>query len=239
MNFPKARWFSLIRFNVDVSINLCQCAAALPDCHFIHVSTGLGYRDQGRLLREDDPLDTLHPYGASKAAADILVRSAAAEFGVPMTVLRPFSFTGRWDESGRLFPMLLRAAAEQRQLDLSPGLQVRDHCSACDIAAGIWAAVRTPPPSPRPARVFNLGSGNTTPLKELVQQVVAQLDLRVELNFGARDYSPHEPMHLAADTQLAQRELGWKPEHNLAHAVWELAREAFPQLEVREPSERI
>ena len=239
MSFPKTRWFSLIRFNVDVSINLCQCVSILPKCHFVYVSTGLAYRDQGRPLREEDPLDTRHPYGASKAAADMLVRSAAAEFGVGLTVLRPFSFTGLWDDRGRLFPTLLRAAAERGAVDLSPCDQVRDHCSARDIAAGIAAAMETGEHGRSEARIYNLGSADRSPLRGLIETVVKQIGLDVNLNFGARDYARYEPMFLSADINRAAEEIGWVPRHNLAHAVWQLACESFPQLQVKEPRETV
>ena len=235
LEFLKPRWFDLIRFNVNVSIDMCQSVSNLPGCHFIYISTGLAYRETRRPLREDDALDTPHPYGASKAAADLLVRSAAAEFDVPLTVLRPFSFTGLWDDRTRLFPSLLRAAAERRTMDLSPGDQIRDHCSARDIAAGIVAAMQNPPPRAVPSRVYNLGSGEQEKLRAVIQRVVDEIDLDVDLRFGAKSYAPLEPMHLVADTARARREIGWKPRYNLAHAVWQLARESFPRLEVREP----
>lgn len=237
MEFPKTAWFDLIRLNVDLTVNLCECAAAIPGCHFVHVSTGLAYRPQGRPLTEDDPLGTGHPYGASKAAADLLVRSAAAEFEVPLTLLRPFSFTGIGDDRTRLFPTLLRAAASGSPLSLSPGAQVRDHCSARDIAAALIAALRRPPAPGADPHVYNLGSGRTEPLRELLTGVVADLDLDVDLRFGARPYPRFEPMHLVADTRRAQAELGWTARHNLAHAVWELASVSFPELSAREPQE--
>ncbi|HSH37348.1 MAG TPA: NAD(P)-dependent oxidoreductase [Chthoniobacterales bacterium] len=239
MSFPRTRWFSLIRFNVDVSINLCQCVSMLPKCHLIFISTGLAYRDQGRPLREDDPLDTRHPYGASKAAADMLVRSAAAEFGVGLTVLRPFSFTGLWDDRGRLFPTLLRAAAARGAVDLSPGDQVRDHCSARDIAAGIAAAMESGEHGPSEPRIYNLGSAARTPLRNVIERVVEEIGLDVELNFGARDYARYEPMFLGADIDRASEQMNWKPKHNLAHAVWQLGCESFPELKLREPRHTI
>ncbi|MFN2476894.1 MAG: NAD-dependent epimerase/dehydratase family protein [Chthoniobacterales bacterium] len=239
MSFPKTRWFSLIRFNVDVSINLCQCVSVHPKCHFIYVSTGLAYRDQGRPLRECDPLDTLHPYGASKAAADMLVRSAAAEFGVGLTVLRPFSFTGLWDDRGRLFPTLLRAAVNAHEVDLSPCDQVRDHCSARDVAAGMVAAMETGESDAPAPRVLNLGSADPAPLRDVITRVVNEIGLDVKLNFGARDYARFEPMFLGADISKAGEQMNWIPRHNLAHAVWQLAHESFPQLKVREPRESI
>lgn len=239
MEFPRTQWFDLIRFNVDVSVNLCEFAAASPGCHFIYISTGLAYREQGRPLKEDDALDTLHPYGASKAAADMLVRAAAVEFGVPLTVLRPFSFTGLGDDRTRLFPTLLRATAEKKEVVLSEGTQIRDHCSARDIAAAILAAAQIPPLSGGPSRIYNLGSGSLIPLRVLIEKLILELGLSTRLHFGGRPFGNFEPRHLVADTTKAQEELGWRPRHNLAHAVWQLARESFPELDIRPPREDV
>ncbi len=233
--FPKPDWFDLIRFNVDVSLTICESVSAVPGCRLVYVGTGLAYRDQGRLLREDDALDTPHPYGASKAAADILIRSAAAEFGVPLTVVRPFSFTGEADEGTRLFPSLLRAAAEGRPMELSPGDQIRDHCAAKDIAEGIFAAAFPGGPPRLPAVVYNLGGGDTRPLRQVLEDVARELGLNADLRFGAREYAPFEPMFLAADITQAKELLRWAPRTNLAHAVWRLARTSFPSLQLTEP----
>ena len=122
MEFPKTEWFDLIRFNVDFTVNLCESAALSGGSHFIFISTGLAYKSIPRPLNEADPLDTRHPYGASKAAADLLVRSASVEFGLPLTVLRPFSFTGIGDDRSRLFPSILRAASSGVPIELTSGL---------------------------------------------------------------------------------------------------------------------
>ena len=233
VQFPRPQWFDLVRFNIDVSIHLCECVSAIPDCRVIFISTGLAYRETGHPLREKDALDTLHPYGASKAAADMLVRSAASEFGVPLTIFRPFSFTGLSDDGNRLFPCLLRAALEGREFPLSPGEQCRDHCAVDDVAAAITTAALSP--WCEPMRVFNLGSGQAIPLRTLVEDVVAQLGIHVRLKFGERPYARFEPMHLVADTARVRQSLGWEARTSLAYAVWELARASFPNLAVNKP----
>ena len=238
MDFPKSEWFDLIRFNVDFTVNLCESAAGAGVSHFIFVGTGLAYRPLPRPLREEDALDTLHPYGASKAAGDFLIRSAAVEFGLPLTVLRPFSFTGLGDDRNRLFPSLLRAAAAGVPMDLSAGRQVRDHLSARDVARGILAAMDAPP-SPAVPGVYNLGSGSSLPVRQMVEGVVAELGLSVELNFGAKPPHRFEPEFLVADWSKANRDLGWRPRHRLSHAVWELSRASFPGLDLREPPREI
>jgi len=233
VQFPRPQWFELLRFNIDVSIHLCECVAANPGCRLIFIGTGLAYRETGRPLRETDALDTLHPYGASKAAADMLVRSAAREFGVPLTIFRPFSFTGIADDGNRLFPALLRAAQDGTELRLSPGEQCRDHCAVDDVARAIVAAALDEQSDP--FRIFNLGSGREIRLRDLVEEIVEQLGLRVTLHFGARPYAAFEPMHLVADIAHVRDALCWEPRTPLVRAVWELARTSFPMLDVREP----
>ncbi len=238
MEFPRTRWFDLVRVNVNMTVSFCEMASMIPGCQFLFVSTGLVYGDLDRPACEEDHLATTHPYGASKAAADILVRSAAAEFGVPLTILRPFSFTGLGDDRTRLFGSIVRAANHGVPFDLSACKHVRDHCSARDIAHGIMTSIDRPVGSAQ-SRVVNLGSGLDDPLRDIIESVVDQLGLDIDLRFDTRGLRRFEPRFLVADISRANRLLDWRPTHNLAHAVWELASEAFPGLRVTEPREHL
>lgn len=235
MQQPRPGWEELVSANVTLSTRLCELTATVPGCHFVYVGSGLAYRNQARALCEDDPLESRHPYAATKAAADQLVQAIAAEAGMLLTVVRPFSFTGVGDSGTKLFPSLLCAAAERRPQALSPGDQVRDHCAVKDVAQGIALAVARRRELPTETRVFNFGSGSTATLRQLIEGVVAELGLDVELLFGARAHTPHEPMHLVADTSRAQRLLQWRPQTNLTYAIWQLARESFPTLKLKQP----
>jgi nucleoside-diphosphate-sugar epimerase len=225
-------WFEQIHLNVSATVALFQASCAIPDCHFIHVSTGLVYSEQDRPCREHDPIDTLHPYGASKAAADCLLRAGAERMKRHMTVVRPFSFTGLHDGGDRLFPSLLRAAAAAKPFPMSAGTQIRDFCAVQDVAEAIVMVLEL---GTVPGRdVFNLGSGRSIPLREIVRSVCDELGLEVQIEFGAVPFHPLEPMHLVADIDLAQT-LGWRPHIRLAYAVWQLAEAMFPGLALRQP----
>ena len=235
MLLPRPNWLESIHFNVNLSAQLCELAARIPGCHFVHVSSGLVYRNQGRPLVEDDPLGSEHPYAATKIAAEALVRAIAADSHVPLTIVRPFSFSGSGDKGSRLFPSLLRAAEQQRPLDLSPGDQIRDHSAVNDIAHGIALAIARRHELPPEAQVFNFGSGSTASLRNLIEGVVAELGLKVKLNFAACGHAPFEPKHLVANTTRAHSMLGWHRQINFAHAIWELAQESFPGLQLKQP----
>jgi UDP-glucose 4-epimerase len=230
MQVPRPDTATLKQATVQLPLQLIEAVKELGNCRFVHISTGLAFKDQGRPLREDDPLESMHPYGASKAEADDELRRFASANNVALTIVRPFSFTGVGDFGTRLFPSLLQSAIDQKPFEMSPGDQVRDHASVDDIAAGIVAALEVEP------GIFNLGAGDTRTLRELVNAVVDELGLEVELRFGARPYAPGEAMFLVPDLTRARQELKWAARENVAHAVWRLAQESFPLLKMKEPA---
>ncbi len=225
-------YFDFVGLNVAATLKLFEASCAVPGCHFIHVSTGLVYGSQDRPCREGDPVNTLHPYGATKAAADCLLRAGAERLGRHLTIVRPFSFTGLHDGGDRLFPSLLRAASEGRPFAMSPGTQLRDFCAVQDVVSAIALILEE---GDQPSRdIFNIGSGLSVSLGRIVQSVVRQLNLDVDLRMGDRPFHPLEPAQLIADIARTQS-LGWRPRTNLAYAVWQLARSKFPDLAVTEP----
>lgn len=227
-------YFELVDLNVSATLHLFRATCEIPGCHFINISTGLVYGQQERPCRESDAVNTLHPYGASKAAADCLLRSAAERLNRHLTIIRPFSFTGIHDGGDRLFPSLLRAAAEGKPFGMSPGTQLRDFCAVQDVVDAIGIVLEE---GDQPGRdIFNVGSGLSITLGRIVHQVARQLSLDVEIQLGARSFHPLEPTQLVADISRTQS-LGWRPKTNLAYAVWQLARTQFPELKVTEPEQ--
>jgi nucleoside-diphosphate-sugar epimerase len=230
----KISYFDFVDLNVSATLHLFRASCEIEGCHFINISTGLVYGSQERPCREGDPVNTLHPYGASKAAADCLLRAGAERLGRHLTIIRPFSFTGLHDGGDRLFPSLLRCALEHKPFGMSPGTQLRDFCAVQDVVSAIILVLEE---GEQPSRdIFNVGSGLSVSLGRIVQSVVRQLNLDVEIVLGARPFHPLEPNDLVADISRTQS-LGWKPKINLAYAVWELARSSFPTLTLKEPSQ--
>lgn len=231
---PRASWFDLMHFNVESTMRLFQMNCRF-DHHsrFIYISTGLVYREQGRPLTEDDPIETLHPYGASKAASDAMLQAAAAEFERPLTIIRPFAFTGPHDGGRRLFPLILDAAVNRRALDLTAGTQIRDFCAVDDIADAVFRTIEKGQDGL--IEKYNLGSGRSLPLKSLILEVCEELGLEVELNFGPISMHPYEPHHLVADSRRATEQLGWRASTRLSYAVWELAQQFAPTLKLARP----
>lgn len=234
MQLPRPSSETVTEVNVEMPVRLAKAVGHLDGCTFVHVSSGLAYKDQGRPLREDDPLETEHSYGASKAQSEERLRSLADQSDLHLLIVRPFSFTGPGDSGTRLFPSLLENVARERRFDMSAGDQVRDHASVDDIATGVVAAALRSEAS-REQTIFNLGTGDTRTLRELVTSVIDQLGLNIDIKFGARAQAAGEPMFVVPDMTHTRKVLHWQARENIAHAVWRLARQSFPSLRIREP----
>ena len=122
----------------------------------MYIGTGMAYRDQGRALREDDPLDT--STRGRRQQGGVGPAGPLVEFGVPLTILLLFSFTGIADDGSRLFPALLRAAPERQPMTVPSATRcaiiarfrtLRRACSASPFRAATG--------SPPRLTEFNLG----------------------------------------------------------------------------------
>lgn len=89
-----ARWRDFFDVNAQATGRLVAAVRGVRG--FVFCSTGSIYEYQGRRpLREDDPFGVhLGAYSLSKIAAEEVVRFAAAEHGVPTTIIRVFSTYG-------------------------------------------------------------------------------------------------------------------------------------------------
>jgi CDP-paratose 2-epimerase len=169
--------------NAVGTLNLLEAArASCPESPFVFLSTNKVYGDAPNELelveletRYDyaDPdlhegidetcrIDaTLHSlFGASKAAADLLVQEYGRYFGMPTVCFRGGCLTGSSHASAELhgfLAYLARCVLEGRTYRIYgyKGKQVRDNIHASDVCAAALAFAA----APRPGAVYNIGGG--------------------------------------------------------------------------------
>ena len=60
-------------------------------------------------------------------------------------------------------------------------------------------------------RTYPLGSGMGRPLREYVEDIQSIIAPSVKVNFGAKEYYPHQPMFLVSDNRILQSDTGFSP----------------------------
>lgn len=196
--------------NVGATANLLEQARQRDVGTFLLASTNAVTGDVGRrTITEQIPLRPLTPYGATKAAGEMLLSAYAASYGMTGAALRFSNVYGPGMEAKDSFvPRLMRAARDGAGVQIyGDGAQVRDLVHVDDIVAGIFTAWTSGHSGP-----LILGAGESVPVNDIL--ATARVVTGAELPAEHVPAKPGEMPAVIIDISVA-RELGYRPEHDL------------------------
>jgi dTDP-glucose 4,6-dehydratase len=193
---------------------------------FLHVSTDEVYGSLGPTgaFSETTPYAPRSPYSASKAAADHLVRSYHATYGLPTLVTNTCNNFGPYQFPEKLIPLMALNAIEGKPLPVyGDGLQVRDWLYVEDHCRALRMVLERA----TPGETYNIGANCERTNLEIVERVC---DLVDEARPSAASQSSREliqhvvdrPGHdrrYAIDASKLRREIGWEPRHDFETAL--------------------
>jgi nucleoside-diphosphate-sugar epimerase len=194
--------------NVDVATALLESAARHSCRRFIGVGSQAEYGVMNEKISENDPTQPTTQYGMAKLETQKRIAKLAAQHGVNYAWLRIFSTYGPDDHDYWLIPYLMKTLQAGQSPDLTPCEQLWDYLYV-DDAARAFAVVLE---SPNAHGIYNLGSGEAVPLKDIVTMLKDLMNPAIEIGFGRTPYRPDQVMHLEADIARLTRDTGWKPE---------------------------
>jgi UDP-glucose 4-epimerase len=131
--------------NVEVTARLLELARTRGVSRFVMSSTNAVVGDVGTTtIHEGLPLQPLTPYGATKAAAEMLLSGYAGGYGLATCALRLTNVYGPgMAHKDSLVPRLMRAARDGTPVQVyGDGLQVRDFVHVDDVVSGLFSAWR-------------------------------------------------------------------------------------------------
>jgi UDP-glucose 4-epimerase len=198
------------RLNVDATAGLLEQARIHGVGTFMLASTNAVTGDVGTAtITEQAALRPLTPYGATKAAGEMLLSAYAASYGLTCSALRFSNVYGPgMQEKDSLIPRLMRAAAAGRGIQVhGDGNQVRDLVHVDDIVAGTFAAWQAAYSGP-----LILGSGESVSVNDIL--AAARAITGAELPAEHVPAKPGEMPAVIVDISAA-RELGYEPVHDL------------------------
>lgn len=179
---------------------------------YIQISTDEVYGSLGEegLFSEDSPISPNSPYSASKASADLLVRSYYETFGLNINITRCSNNYGPFHFPEKLIPLMITNVLENKSLpiygdgkNIRDWLHVKDHCLGIDLVLhkGI------------PGEIYNIGGNNERQNIEVVESILEILDRPTQLIQFIEDRAGHDRRY-AIDATKIRNELGWKPTYN-------------------------
>lgn len=176
--------------------------------------------------REDFALEPRYPYDVSKACADLIARSYAATYELPLAVTRLANVYGPGDLNwSRLVPDTARSLARgERPVVRSDGTPERDYLYV-DDAVAVYLAVADSLERPELwGRAWNAGLGRPVAVIDVVRALIAVSGTGLEPDIRGEGAPPGEIERQFLDSSAIRAELGWAPEWELERgleAAWE------------------
>ena len=192
-----------------------------PECRLIHAGSAVADGDSlraGRPLTEDDPLVPRGAYGTSKALADADL-AALADEGLRITRLRPFWHAGPGQQAAYVVPAFASQVARIVKGLAPPRVAVgnldvrRDFLDVRDVAR-LYADLATMEQGP-PTGVYNVASGVATPIRALLDGLIARAGIPIAIDVDPQRLRPDEVQLAVGDPRRAAQALGWRPRLSL------------------------
>lgn len=210
---------------------------------FLQVSTDEVYgslEDESEFFYETTPLDPHSPYSASKASADLLVKSYIDTYKFPANITRCSNNYGPYQFPEKLIPLMINNCLEGKNLPIyGDGKNVRDWLYVKDHAKAIDMVIN----DGKLGNVYNIGGHNEKKnidivniILETLQEILPKNDIRRQhisknLITYVEDRKGHDIRYAIAPDKI-KKEIGWYPETCFDEGInltikWYLENEAW------------
>jgi nucleoside-diphosphate-sugar epimerase len=193
--------------NIQYTLDAVRLAKRLGCKKFIGAGSQAEYGLVSVPLTSDTPVNPQSGYGIAKYSAGKLSKLLCAQLGIEYNWVRILSIFGPLDSPHTLIMYTIDELLAGRSPELTKCDQVWDYLY-CDDAARALLAVGE---RGIDGKAYPLGSGNNRKLSEYIESIRDLIKPSRVLQFGQKEYYPHQPMYLCADISELTNDTGWKP----------------------------
>jgi nucleoside-diphosphate-sugar epimerase len=201
--------------NIQYTFDAVRLAHRLGCSVFVGAGSQAEYGVVSEPLRSDTPVNPQSGYGIAKYAAGKLSALLCAQLGIRFNWLRILSAFGPLDGSHTLIMYALNELRAGHSPEFTKCEQMWDYLYSDDAARSFLAVGN----KGVDGKVYPLGSGNGRRLSEYIELLRNIVDPAGILQFGKKEYYPHQPMFLCADISDLTVDTGWKPEISFEEGI--------------------
>ncbi len=211
-----------LEVNVRGAWNVFEACREHGASQVVFASSDKAYGSSPELpYREDFPLRAANTYDASKAAADIVARSYAATYGLPLAVTRFANIYGGGDLNfSRLIPETTIAVLDGRPPVIrSDGSPERDFLHVDDAVSAYLAIAGALDADGTRGEAFNAGGERPHSVREVVDLIAAAAGAGIEPEYLGSGTPDGEIDRQYVDSTKLRELTGWRPEVDLATGI--------------------
>jgi nucleoside-diphosphate-sugar epimerase len=194
--------------NIQYTLDAVHLAKRLGCKKFIGAGSQAEYGVVSEPLKSDTSVNPLSGYGIAKYATGKLSHLLCAQLGLQFNWVRILSIYGPLDGAHTLIMYVIKELCAGNSPELTKCEQTWDYLY-CDDAAKAFLAIGKKGVD---GKTYPLGSGSKKKLSEYIEIIKGLIAPNTALQFGKKEYYPHQPMYLCADITELSNDTGWKPE---------------------------
>lgn len=198
-----------INANLNGTLNLLEASRKNKIKKFLQISTDevYGSIENNEYFKETTPLNPNNPYSASKAAADLLVRSYFKTYDLPTLNTRCSNNFGPYQYPEKLIPNIILKLLNNEKISLyGDGLNVRDWIYVFDHIRAIDIVLH----KGKLGEVYNIGGNCEKTNLQIANIILKALNKDENSIIFIKDRPAHDRRY-AMSTEKIENELGWKP----------------------------
>lgn len=205
---------STFESNIAGTWNILEACRRSPKVRqIVMASSDKAYGDQETLpYDENTPLQGVHPYDVSKSAADLIAKTYAVSYDLPVAITRCGNFYGGGDLNwNRIIPGTIRSIVRgEAPVIRSDGKYIRDYFFVEDGAAAYMLLAERLSAHPElRGEAFNFSNELQVTVLDIVQSVLKLM--RSELQPIVLNQTSNEILHQYLSAEKARRLLDWHP----------------------------
>jgi GDP-4-dehydro-6-deoxy-D-mannose reductase len=211
----------VIASNVTTSLNLLEALRKeAPDALLLVACSGEEYgRPETLPVDETHALSPKNPYASSKAMVDQLAASYHQLHGMRVIRTRAFNHAGPGQSDTYVVAKFARQIAEaeaqppadgRAQISTGNLMVRRDFSDVRDVVRAYWTALES-----GETGVFNVCSGRSTPVSDILTSLAALSSLDVECRIDPSRLRENEVMEIRGSHEKLTKATGWQPEIEL------------------------
>ncbi|MBU0761630.1 MAG: dTDP-glucose 4,6-dehydratase [Candidatus Altiarchaeota archaeon] len=215
-----------IKTNIAGTHNLLKLSLEYGIDKFVQVSTDEVYGSLGKkgFFTEDTPLNPRNPYSASKASADVLVKSYSVTHGLPVVIGRCGNNYGPYQFPEKLIPLTILHCMKEGKIPVyGDGLNIRDWIHVLDHCRALDAIIQ----KGKTGEVYNIGAKQEMKNIDVVKSIISEVAKKVpEKKISERqicfveDRKGHDRRY-ATDPSKIIKTLKWKPKISFKEGLCE------------------
>lgn len=206
--------------NIMGTVNVLEAARHCPTVKGIVVaSSDKAYGKKCDNATETAPMAGDHPYDVSKSCTDLIARTYAKTYDMPIAVSRFGNIYGPGDlNQNRIVPGVIRSIMKNEVLEIrSDGKFIRDYVYVKDVADGylqLMSKIEN-----NKGEAFNFSTGYNFTVLELIEKISKVIG--IECKYEIKNHQKNEIPSQSLNYEKASNVLGWKSMYTFEEGIRE------------------